>query len=236
MVLSRWSTRAAANRSACPAGLKSAAKPVRIASRNASAPGEPPGSRVRMTARPSAARRSSSRLAWTDLPAPSPPSSVTNRPLFCMVIVRASDRRSSLPRFHSDRAERNPSQFFAQASRRRLFSAWFGANWQRGSSDAPITEGGTFRPDRLAAIEPERSTRHAARGPKMAAEGLLPAANDEKGVFPAALPLGIYGPWEQRGATRTVLVMIRSLSRRSARFDTPLRCMMRRASIGSSEL
>ena len=46
-----------------PGGAKSAAKPERIASRNASAPGEPPGSRVRTTASPSAARRSSSRLA-----------------------------------------------------------------------------------------------------------------------------------------------------------------------------
>ena len=68
IVLSRWSTRAAENSNACAAGLNPAAKPERIASRNASAPGDPPGSRVRTTASPSAARRSSSRLAWTDLP------------------------------------------------------------------------------------------------------------------------------------------------------------------------
>ena len=39
---SRWSVRAAANSKACPAALKSAANPERIASRKASAPDDPP--------------------------------------------------------------------------------------------------------------------------------------------------------------------------------------------------
>src|SRR5215204_1692180 len=40
--------------------------------------GVPPGSRVRMTRRPSAFSRSATACAWVDLPAPSPPSKVMN--------------------------------------------------------------------------------------------------------------------------------------------------------------
>ena len=54
IVSSRWSMRAAVNSSACPSAPKSAAKPERMASRRASAPGEPPGSRVRTTSSPAA--------------------------------------------------------------------------------------------------------------------------------------------------------------------------------------
>src|SRR5215475_1133489 len=46
----------------------------------ASAPGEPPGSRVSTTPRPWALRRPASRVAWVDFPVPSPPSNVMKRP------------------------------------------------------------------------------------------------------------------------------------------------------------
>src|SRR5689334_6880604 len=46
----------------------------------ASAPGEPPGSRVTTTPRPKALRRSASKVAWVDFPVPSPPSKVMKRP------------------------------------------------------------------------------------------------------------------------------------------------------------
>ena len=49
-------------------------------SRRISAPGAPPGSRVRSTGRPSRTSASASSRACVDLPAPSPPSSVMNRP------------------------------------------------------------------------------------------------------------------------------------------------------------
>src|SRR6476660_8508716 len=45
-----------------------------------SAPGEPPGSRVRITPKPADVRRSASSVEWVDLPVPSPPSKVMNRP------------------------------------------------------------------------------------------------------------------------------------------------------------
>src|SRR4051812_45963987 len=45
-----------------------------------SAPGDPPGSRVTMVRRPAPSRRSASILIWVDLPDPSPPSKVINRP------------------------------------------------------------------------------------------------------------------------------------------------------------
>ena len=45
-----------------------------------SAPGEPPGSRVTMVRSLAALRRSASVLIWVDLPDPSPPSKVMNRP------------------------------------------------------------------------------------------------------------------------------------------------------------
>src|SRR5262245_15059834 len=46
----------------------------------ASAPSEPPGSRVTTTPRPWALRRSANFVAWVDLPVPSPPSNVMKRP------------------------------------------------------------------------------------------------------------------------------------------------------------
>src|SRR5262245_5346838 len=73
-----------------------------------SAPGEPPGSRVRNTRVPRAVRRSASRPEWVDLPVPSPPSKVMNRPRIsllaaCPVIAapphasRASRARACAP-------------------------------------------------------------------------------------------------------------------------------------------
>ena len=49
-------------------------------SRIASAPGVPPGSRVRRTWRPRSFSASASSLAWVDLPAPSPPSKAMKYP------------------------------------------------------------------------------------------------------------------------------------------------------------
>ncbi len=91
MALSIWSIRAALKSSASPSAPKRAAAPDRMTSRRTSAPGEPPGSRVRTTASPSSRSRAARRRAWTDLPAPSPPSSVMNRP-------RAGARRISFSR------------------------------------------------------------------------------------------------------------------------------------------
>ena len=49
--------------------------------RSSSAPGAPPGSRVRNVGMPRAQSASASSLTWVVLPAPSPPSSVMKRPL-----------------------------------------------------------------------------------------------------------------------------------------------------------
>ena len=62
--------RAAENNSASPAGPKRAAAPDRMNSRSASACGEPPGSRVWTTVRPSASRRSSERARLHRLAGP----------------------------------------------------------------------------------------------------------------------------------------------------------------------
>src|SRR4051812_47644030 len=48
--------------------------------RTISAPGDPPGSRVTIARTPLFSSRSASILIWVDLPEPSPPSNVMNRP------------------------------------------------------------------------------------------------------------------------------------------------------------
>src|SRR5262245_37252069 len=71
-----------------------------------SAPGEPPGSRVRHPRMPRAVRRSASRAEWVDLPVPSPPSKVMNRPRIALLAAcrfiadpppRASRARACAP-------------------------------------------------------------------------------------------------------------------------------------------
>src|SRR5262245_34780035 len=75
-----WSSRAAANRIASACDPNGCAAPLSTTWRMASAPGEPPGSRVSTTPSPKARRRSASIAAWVDLPVPSPPSNVMKRP------------------------------------------------------------------------------------------------------------------------------------------------------------
>jgi hypothetical protein len=61
-----------------------------MASRIASAPGEPPGSRVATTRRPARASRIARMSAWVDLPEPSPPSRVISRPLSNRMVYLAA--------------------------------------------------------------------------------------------------------------------------------------------------
>ena len=68
------------NAAASPPAADQARSPFSSSSRSRSAPGAPPGSRVRSTGSPARASASASRPAWVDLPAPSPPSSVMKRP------------------------------------------------------------------------------------------------------------------------------------------------------------
>src|ERR1700690_1996758 len=75
-----WSSRAAANNSVSASGPSSLPMPDNTRCRMISAPGEPPGSRVTMARSLAAFRRSASVLIWVDLPDPSPPSKVMNRP------------------------------------------------------------------------------------------------------------------------------------------------------------
>src|SRR5690606_8742127 len=80
MTSSTWSLRAAAHRMASMRTPNSSAAPDKSTCRTASAPGEPPGSRVTSTSWPARRSESARRLIWVDLPAPSPPSNVTNNP------------------------------------------------------------------------------------------------------------------------------------------------------------
>src|SRR5262249_17345847 len=80
MVERTWSSRAAANSSVSATGPSGCAAPDSSTWRMMSAPAEPPGSRVTTTLIASARRRAASRSACVDLPAPSPPSRVMNRP------------------------------------------------------------------------------------------------------------------------------------------------------------
>src|SRR5579871_6629852 len=80
MVERTWSSRAAANSSVSATGPSGFAAPERSTWRMMSAPAEPPGSRVTTTPTASARSRTASRSACVDLPAPSPPSRVMNRP------------------------------------------------------------------------------------------------------------------------------------------------------------
>ena len=77
---STWSLRAAAKSTASIRTPNSSAPPDSKTCRTASAPGEPPGSRVATTSRPSPRSVSASSLIWVDLPTPSPPSKVMKRP------------------------------------------------------------------------------------------------------------------------------------------------------------
>jgi len=54
--------------------------PCSSKARIASAPGEPPGSRVAVAAIPARPSAATSRATWVDFPAPSPPSTVMNLP------------------------------------------------------------------------------------------------------------------------------------------------------------
>src|SRR5262249_59956048 len=65
---------------ASTSGPSGFAAPLKSTWQIISAPGDPPGSRVSWTARPSASRREASMAAWVDLPVPSPPSKVMNLP------------------------------------------------------------------------------------------------------------------------------------------------------------
>src|SRR5262249_44415808 len=88
----RWSARAALCSRVSAMGDQRPASPVVSRRRISSAPREPPGSRVSSTSSPAARRAAASRRAWVDLPAPSPPSSVMNRPGSAKTPVSASDQ------------------------------------------------------------------------------------------------------------------------------------------------
>src|SRR5665647_1790815 len=75
-----WSSRAAANNSVSASGPSSLPMPDSTRCRMISAPGDPPGSRVTTVRSLAAFRRSASVLICVDLPDPSPPSNVMNRP------------------------------------------------------------------------------------------------------------------------------------------------------------
>src|SRR6185436_12730185 len=79
MVRSRWSARAALISSASVSGVQRAVSPETSRPRIASAPGEPPGSRVVTATCPRARKASARRWTWVDLPAPSPPSKTMKR-------------------------------------------------------------------------------------------------------------------------------------------------------------
>src|SRR5262245_3317639 len=65
-----------------------------------SAAGEPPGSRVSTTSMPTACSRAPSSAEWVDLPVPSPPSKVMNRPRISPLagsVVIAAQRKAKKP-------------------------------------------------------------------------------------------------------------------------------------------
>src|ERR1700720_3384501 len=80
MTVRTWSSRAAANNSVSASGPNSLPIPDSTRCLMISAPGDPPGSRVTMECNFAASRRSASALICVDLPDPSPPSKVMNRP------------------------------------------------------------------------------------------------------------------------------------------------------------
>ena len=80
MVFSRWSRRAAVNSRISVSADQRSGSPSSTRRRISSAPGLPPGSRVRTTSCPTARSCSASRRACVDLPDPSIPSNETNRP------------------------------------------------------------------------------------------------------------------------------------------------------------
>src|SRR6202140_3320999 len=80
MTVRTWSSRAAANNSVSASGPNSLPIPDSTRCLMISAPGDPPGSRVTMARNFAAFRRSASILICVDLPDPSPPSKVMNRP------------------------------------------------------------------------------------------------------------------------------------------------------------
>src|SRR5260370_41691156 len=75
-----WSSRAAANNSVSASAPSSLPIPDNTRCRMISAPGDPPGSRVTTVRTLAAFSRSASVLICVDLPDPSPPSKVMNRP------------------------------------------------------------------------------------------------------------------------------------------------------------
>src|SRR5450631_1410199 len=80
MTVRTWSSRAAANNRVSASGPSSLPMPDNTRCRMISAPGDPPGSRVTIVRNLAASRRSASVLICVDLPDPSPPSKVMNRP------------------------------------------------------------------------------------------------------------------------------------------------------------
>src|SRR6202158_3963477 len=80
MTVRTWSSRAAANNSVSASGPNSLPMPESTRCRMISAPGDPPGSRVTTVRSLAAFSRSASVLICVDLPDPSPPSKVINRP------------------------------------------------------------------------------------------------------------------------------------------------------------
>src|SRR3990172_8899063 len=96
MTLAISSARAATKRSVSVRGSSGGAPrddSPRTMSRRRSPRGVPPGSRVRTMARPARFSRRASAAAWSDLPAPSPPSRVMKRPVR-FVLVRAGRGRA----------------------------------------------------------------------------------------------------------------------------------------------
>ena len=75
-----WSRRAATTSSASPTASHRSPSPSSNSRRMASAPGDPPGSRVASAAIPARSSDATSSGACVDLPAPSPPSMVMKRP------------------------------------------------------------------------------------------------------------------------------------------------------------
>src|ERR1700675_1223332 len=75
-----WASGAAANKSASASAPSSLPMPDSTRCRMISAPGDPPGSRVTTVRSLAAFSRSASVLICVDLPDPSPPSKVMNRP------------------------------------------------------------------------------------------------------------------------------------------------------------
>src|ERR1700690_3330686 len=102
-----WSSRAAANNSVSASGPSSLPMPDNTRCRMISAPGEPPGSRVTMARSLAAFRRSASVLIWVDLPDPSPPSKVMNRPRPEVLLTAAS----AISEFLGARAKHSNHEF-----------------------------------------------------------------------------------------------------------------------------